>query len=146
MCTLKALIQRYVDELNRRNLAVLDELVAEDVILRSLLRTESADVVTGREAYREGILQRITAFPDYHVTILEMLAEGDQVMVYWRNQGTHQGTFRGVPPTGRLIEERAVSLYRIAHGQIVEVRGFGDWFDFLTQMGQLPARSAPEVA
>ena len=48
----KALIQRYVTELNHRNLAILDELVAADVVVRSLNRMEQtpADVLTGREA------------------------------------------------------------------------------------------------
>jgi predicted ester cyclase len=75
----KTLIQRYVAELNRRNLAILDELVAADVIIRSLNRAEQtpADVLRGREAYRAGILHRLAAFPDYQVTIVELLAEGN---------------------------------------------------------------------
>src|ERR671933_1674803 len=110
----KALIQRYVTELNHRNLAILDELVAADVVVRSLNRTEHspADVLRGREAYRAGILQRLAAFPDYRVTIVEMLAEGDQVMLYWTNQGTHLGTFRGIPATGTVVREAAISIYR----------------------------------
>ena len=136
----KAVIQRYVAELNQRHLAILDELVAPDVVVRSLNRTEQApaDVLTGREAYRVGILHRLAAFPDYQVTIVELLADGDQVMLYWTNQGTHLGLFRGVPATGRVIREAAISLYRIQQGRIVEVRGLSDPWDFWQQLGQLP--------
>src|SRR5919202_2465434 len=136
----KALIQCYVTELNYRNLAILDELVAADVVVRSLNRTEQtpAPVLRGREAYRAGILQRLAAFPDYRVTIVELLAQGDQVMLYWTNQGTHLGPFRGVPATGRVIQEAAISLYRIQQGWIVEVRGLSDPWDFWQQLGRLP--------
>jgi steroid delta-isomerase-like uncharacterized protein len=134
----KALIRQYVERLNLRDFAVLDELVADDVVIRSLNRTEqTADVLVGRDAYRAGILRRIEAFPDYRVTIVEMLAEADQVMLYWTNQGTHQGPFRGILPTGKLICEAAISIYRLRDGQIVEVRGLNDNFDFLTQIGVL---------
>ena len=137
----KAIVQRYVDELNQRNLAILDELVADEVRIGSLMRTEQGDAytVTGRAAYREGIVQRIAAFPDYRVTIIEMIAEADQVMLYWRNRGTHSGPFRGVPPTGKMIEEMAVSIYRIHDGKIVEVRGFDDPYDFWQQLEVSPA-------
>jgi len=136
----KALLRRYVDQLNQRNLAILDELVADDVRIRSLQRLEQteAHTLTGRGAYRAGIVQRITAFPDYHVTILEMIAEADQVMLYWRNRGTHSGVYRGIPPTGKVIEEMAISIYRISDGRIVEVRGFNDTYDFWHQLELLP--------
>ena len=73
----KAIIRRYVDELNERNMAVLDELVAQDVVLAPLVSGEGTEAETeaGREAYRAGIASRIAAFPDYHVTIHEMIAE-----------------------------------------------------------------------
>jgi steroid delta-isomerase-like uncharacterized protein len=136
----KALLRRYVEELNQRRYAILDELVAEDVRVRSLLRLEQSEehVLTGRAAYRAAIVRRIEAFPDYHVTIQELIAEADQVMLYWRNRGTHLGTFRGIPPSGKVIEEMAISIYRIMAGQIIEVRGFGDTYDFWHQVGRLP--------
>jgi predicted ester cyclase len=92
-------------------------------------------VLIGRDAYRDGILRRIAAFPDYHVTIVEILAEDDQVMIYWTNQGTHLGVFRGIPPTGNIIREAAISIYRVRNGMIAEVRGLSDNLDFLTQLG-----------
>jgi steroid delta-isomerase-like uncharacterized protein len=130
----KAVIRHYVEQLNERNFAILDELVAEDVVIGSLLREESQPV-TGRDRYRQGIVDRIRAFPDYRVTILEMIAEGDQVVVYWQNRGTHQGDFRGVPPTGKVITEVAISIYQLRNGQIVEVRGMSDRADTWQQLG-----------
>jgi steroid delta-isomerase-like uncharacterized protein len=136
----KAIIRHYIDELNRRNLAILDELVAEEVILGSLLRNETA--VSGRETMRQGILRRLAAFPDYHVTIKELIAEADQVVLYWANRGTHRGEFLGVPATGKVIEEVAVSIYRLAGGRIVEIRGIYDQVDTWQQLGLLPPTEA----
>ena len=67
--------------------------------------------------------------------MLEMLAEGDQVMVYWHSRGTHQGEFMGAPPTGRVIEGVAISIYRLREGQIAEVRGLWDRTDTWQQLG-----------
>ena len=72
---------------------------------------------------------------------MELLAEADQVMVYWTNQGTQTGPFRGVPAAGRVIREAAISIYRIQQGQIVEVRGLSDPWDFWQQLGMLPPRA-----
>jgi steroid delta-isomerase-like uncharacterized protein len=141
--TNKQLLHRYIDQLNQRNFAVLDELVAADVTLGSLLRSESDDIESGRELYRQGILDRLRAFPDYQVTVLEMIAEEDQVMVYWRYRGTFQAEFRGVPPTGKVVEEAAISIYRLREGQIVGVRGYWDRADTWQQFGLLPPDRPP---
>ena len=66
------------------------------------------------------------------------IAEANQVMLYWRNRGTHSGMYRGIPPTGKVIEELALSIYRFRGGRIVEVRGFNDNHDFWHQLGLLP--------
>ena len=143
----KALIRRYVDELNRRRFSVLDELVADEVSLGSLHRDPAPPPeVVSREAYRELIVGRINAFPDYHVTIREMIAEGDRVVVHWASRGTQRGEFMGVPPTGKLVTGSAVSIYRLAGGRITEVRGIWDRADAWQQLGLIPGDSDMEAA
>ena len=108
-------VQRYVDELNRRNLAVLDDLVADRVTMRSL---SDDDVVTvTRAEYRQDIENRIAAAPDYHVTMLDTLQEGDRVMLHWQRQFTNAAS--------TAQSEHLISIYRLAAGRIVEVAGFG---------------------
>ena len=57
--------------------------------------------------YLEGLKQvardLFRAFPDYHVTINDMVVEGNKVAVYWTGRGTHQGEWQGIAPTGRQI-------------------------------------------
>ena len=136
----RATIRRYVDELNNRNFAILDRVVAETVSRHSLLRTESqqAPEIVTRQEYAQGIRNRVEEFPDYTVTILDMLAEGDRVMLYWERQFTHREEFLGVSATGKTIVERAISIYRLREGRIIEVNALWDQADTWQQLGLIP--------
>ncbi len=118
----KGIVRRYIAELNQRHVAILDELVGVDF----------------REEVRRGYLRNVTAFPDYQVEILDMLAEGDQVVVEWTHRGIHRGVYDGLPPTGRTITGRAISIYRVRDGQIVEARGIWDQGEVWQQLGLIP--------
>jgi len=89
---------------------------------------------------------RINAFPDYRVTIREMIAEDDQVVVHWTSRGTQRGEFMGLAPTGRIITGSAVSIYRLTGGRITEVRGVWDRSDAWQQLGLIPGDSEIESA
>ena len=137
----KAIICRYVDELNRGNFDILKEVVADSVALYSLLRTDRQEEpeVVSRQEYEQSIRDKVSAFPDYFVTILDILAEDDRVMICWQRQFTHQAEYLGVPPTGRAMVERSISIYRLSNGRITEVRAFWDWADSWRQLGLIPA-------
>ena len=104
----EAIIRRYVDELNGRNLAILDEVVAPSVIF-------GPNETLSREEYRQLIVGRIERLPGYHVTIDKASANGDEVSIQWTYRGRDQGT-------GEEVVGKAASAYRIVHGRIVEVR------------------------
>ena len=53
-------------------------------------------------------------------TLHEVVAEGDTVVVYWTNTGTHSGPFMGIPPTGRTVKISGVDIYRIRDGKMAE--------------------------
>jgi len=137
--TNRDLISRYIADLNQRRLEILDEVVGQEVVMRSLVRAEPGGETISREEYKRQITDRIRACPDYQVTVHSMWAEGDQVVVHWTNQWTHRQERLGVPPTGKQIQEAAISIYRVADGRIVEVSGFWDRADLWQQLGLLPA-------
>jgi steroid delta-isomerase-like uncharacterized protein len=56
------------------------------------------------------------AFPDLHVTIEEMIAEGDKVVLLWTLTGTHSGSYRGIPATGNVVRWRVIDIYTVANG------------------------------
>src|SRR5205085_2563912 len=66
----------------------------------------------------QAIIRFRTAFPDGHVTIEEMVAEGDTVMARWTFRGTHQSGFQGGPPVGTPVMVPGLSIDRITDGKI----------------------------
>ena len=74
------------------------------------------------------------AFPDLHVTVEDLIAEGDRVAARLRFRGTHLGELDGIAPTGRRVDCTGIVISRIEEGKIAE-----DWanFDDLGMMQQL---------
>ena len=120
----KSIIRRYIEELNRRNESILEELVADEF----------------RETVRQGYLRNITAFPDYFVEIMEILAEGDQVAVEWSYRGVHRGAYESYPPTGKAISGKAISIYRLKDRKIIDARGIWDRGELWQQLGLIPGQ------
>ncbi len=131
----KAAIRRYIDEAwNKGNVNIIDEVMAPDYI-RYMNEP-------GKSLNREGQKQRILgfrkAFPDLHLAIEDMVAEGDKVSFRMFMRGTHQGTIMGIDPTGREITLSAIDIARFADGKIVEQWGQMDTLGLLQQLGAIP--------
>ena len=87
---------------------------------------------------KQGIPAFFTAFPDIHITIEDMVAEGDRVAVLMTSRGTHKGEYMGIPPTGNRIEMRNTCIIRIANGKFVEWWGTLDGLSMMQQLGVIP--------
>lgn len=112
----EAVVHRYIAEvLNGGNPNALDELVANDALMQR---------VTGF----------LAAFPDLAVTTHLVIAEEDTVAVHTTARATHQGTFQGMPATGRQWSASATGLYRVRGNRIVDF--WVNW-DLLTIMEQI---------
>ena len=74
------------------------------------------------------------AFPDYHMTIEDIVGEEDRVVARYRQTGTHQGELFGIPPTGKEVDFEEIALLKFADGMIIV-----SWFqtDLLKMMSQL---------
>ena len=125
----KALIRRGVEEgWNKQNLDIVDELAASDVVHHNLK-------TRGLEAFKQHIADGITAFPDVHMTIEDMIAEGDKVVVRYTFRGTQQGETQGIPPTGKHVTVPGIFICRCADGKIVEEWDIWDDLSLLEQLG-----------
>ena len=86
-----------------------------------------------------GQQERITAFraafPDLRFTLEDLVVEGDRVVFRATVRGTHQGTFRGVPPTGREGAFTVLDVVRVEGGAFAEHWGGPDLHDLLQQLG-----------
>jgi len=124
----KAIVRRYFEAVDKRNLAITDELIAPDYFHRGFQ-------VRSREEWKESVTMVLKAFPDYHEAIEDMMAEGDKVWVRYKGTGTNRGEYLGLAPTGKKVTYEAVCIYRIVNGKIVEMWSVSDMLDFFKQLG-----------
>jgi ketosteroid isomerase-like protein len=106
----KELVRRHFEEIfNRKNLEVCDELMAEVYVEHAAAPySDSAPGrVNGPEAMRQTADWLLDQFPDLHMTIEAIIAEGDTVAVRVVSEGTNLGPLNGVvPPTGKRFKAR----------------------------------------
>jgi steroid delta-isomerase-like uncharacterized protein len=143
----KAIIRRYTEACNKKDLNILEELVSPDYFHPTLQ-------LQGREEYKKFETMLWKAFPDLHETNDDIIAEEDKVCYRIKLTGTHTGELRGFPhpsgkkmtlaPTGKKFTITAVSIKRIVDGKIVESWALYDLLDFYKQLGVIEYREVPE--
>lgn len=93
----KALILRYYEDLwNRWDIGLADTLIAPALTFRGSLGV----TVHGLDGFKRYVAMVRTAFPDFHNTVEEMVAEGDTVVARLEYRGTHKGMLFGVSRQG----------------------------------------------
>jgi len=99
--------------------------------------------VRDREGLKAVLRSFLSGCPDLHITIDQLLAEGDTVAKRWTYHATHTGDLAGLPPTGKRITMSGLELFRLTGGRIVEC-----WlgYDNLSLMQQLGVIPTPELA
>jgi steroid delta-isomerase-like uncharacterized protein len=80
------------------------------------------------------------AFPDWRVEVSAMVTEGHTAAVRWEGTVTHEGEFRGIPPTGKRIRVSGINMYELADGRIVREWEQMDSIGMLQQLGAGGAR------
>ena len=78
------------------------------------------------ETFLDTFTEAREAFPDLSVAVEDVMAEGDQVAARVTMRGTHRGEFQGILPTGKRVEVKAIDMFRISDGKIVEHWGHSD--------------------
>ncbi len=131
----KAIVRRFYEEIDKGNIDILDELVAEDYA------DHNPPPFPGLAAGREGLKQSFRMFqkatPGHHY-IEEQIAEGDKVVTRLTSYGKHEGDLPGAPKTGNDMKMTSITIHRIAKGQLVEKWAEKDVMGFLQQIGVMP--------
>jgi predicted ester cyclase len=126
----KEVVRRYVAEVqDGHRHELIDELVAPDFV-NHLSQVGSVD----RETLKQGQGRWLAAFPDQRWTIHHMVAEGDLVATFKTCEGTHEGEWMGLAPTGRQMALAIFDLMRVRDGRIVEHWGTADMADLTRQL------------
>jgi len=129
----------YYDAWDRGNPDLVDQLFAPDFVDHLPL--------AGQQAGPEGIKQLIrgfhSAFPDFSLNVDLMIAESDRVATRYTFRGTQQGSFLGIPATGKPVELTGIGIVRIDAGKIKELWGYWDTASLVFQLGLITFPSPP---
>lgn len=128
------------DGFGRGELAVVDELVAPDLIEHQWGVPPGSSGPERIKLLIRGIRQ---AFPDLTCDIAHLVEDGDLVWGHFRTHSTHTGPFLGVAPTGKPVSINVIDICRFLDGKIVEHWGVPDRLAILEQIGAVPGAAAP---
>lgn len=128
----KLIIQKWLKEVNKDNYDQLfKELWAEDS--KQLMNTNPD---TLDYAHFNDLLQWMYGeLPVIEHEVHEIIAKGDRVIVYFSAKATHDVESFGVPATGKELEWKAISIYKISNGKIQTRWEVADILSLYEQLG-----------
>ena len=130
----KALVRKFADLIDTGDLETALTFFTRDYVDH----TPSIGLPPGIEGVRAFFTMQFSAFSGRRITSLDMIAEGDKVVVRMSGDFTHRGEFLGIPPTGRHISWSWIDIWRIADGKFAEHWVEADMMSLMQQLGALP--------
>jgi steroid delta-isomerase-like uncharacterized protein len=118
--------------------SVVDEVVAPTYVNHTFPAP-----APGAEGLKQVVNMFLTAFPDFSLTIHDIIGEGNRVATRGTWSGTHQGTFMNIPATGKQVSVNYMDIFRVENGKIVENWVQMDMLGLMQQLGLVPT---PEQA
>lgn len=138
----KKVAMRLLEEIfNQRRLDLLEEVIAPDHRTHALSVFPPAGK-SGPEGIREEYEAFYAAIPDVKAEVIDIIAEGDRVVVLDRFGGTHKGELVGRPGTGKRIEWMVYHQYRIVDDKITDDWVLVDALAIMQQAGAIPQLQA----
>jgi steroid delta-isomerase-like uncharacterized protein len=133
-----ATLRRFLEESDRRNLDAWREICTPDYQLHF-----AGEAPKSLEEHIQANRSMPEAFPDFRHTIEDIVAQGDKAVFRVTLHGTHQGTFMGIPATGKTIQYTAMGMARFKGGKIAEMWMEADFMGLFQQLGMELKSRAP---
>jgi steroid delta-isomerase-like uncharacterized protein len=127
----EAIVRKHMESENRHEFAITMATFAHP-------RYEivpTGDVYDGEAAVQRYFEETRTAFPDQRNELIALHHADDAVIAEFDLKGTHMGTFRGLPPTGRSFTCRMAALFLFEGDGLVCERVYFDSATILRQLG-----------
>jgi predicted ester cyclase len=116
----RRLVHRLVEMVNQRNFDSIDEVASGQIASEA----------------RRWVGPFLDSFPDFRMEVIDVIAEDDKVVGYFKCSGTHQGEWRGHAPTGRRFESiDEIYVFRVEDGKLASALAVVE--DNLTRLRQL---------
>lgn len=133
----KATLERFMEAMST-NAGIMSNTIDEFYAPDAVIHTPVLDI-TGPQAQKEVFARLLRAYPDLHIAIQDVIAEGDKVVVRDVVSGTHRGEYMGIPPTGKAVTYNEIFIMRFENGRIAEGWGVVDVFSQMRQLGAISA-------
>jgi len=124
----------WLDVINKREIDRINETSFDaEVVLVS-----SPENIVGIQAVKDFYQNYLTGFSDMTITYLDVFGQGNKIVKHWRFEGTHTGSFFGIPASGKMVNITGVTLVEMKDGKIAKEENFLDNLAFYQQLGILP--------
>ncbi len=135
-------IRRFFDGINTGNRGLVEEVVTPNYVVHF---TGNPQEVQNVEGLGQHLAALHSAFPDLQTIIEDMTVAENQIVVRDTWQGTHQGDFAGIPPSGKHVAFKGIDVFRVVDGKIMEHWSSRDDLDLMQQLGmtQPPVQTEP---
>ena len=135
----RAAIKRFVDAANAHDSKLLSEVV--DEVFDPEMRSGNPMPIeaSGSEGVKKVFALLHAAFPDLHIGVEDLIAEGDKVVTRERITGTHLGNYMGLSATGKRVAYNEITISRFENGRIVEAWAVVDVMSVMRQLGVIPS-------
>jgi steroid delta-isomerase-like uncharacterized protein len=123
---------------NTGTLELIDQLVAPEALIHDPAVPAQMRDLRGPDALKRIVTMYRAAFPDVRMTVDDVIASGDKVVLRWHSEGTHRGELAGLAPTGVHGSATGISIDRWQDGKIVEAWAEWDNMGLARQLGAAP--------
>ncbi|MFI6742602.1 ester cyclase [Nonomuraea sp. NPDC050451] len=135
----KETYHRFHEAVNSGDLEIISKAIDEYIHPDGRFHPAQQTDVTAVQAQKRIWAILLRAFPDIHVTVEDLLAEGDKIVARQTVTGTNSGEYRGMPPTGKSVTYNEIFIARFADGRITDIWGVVDVYSQLQQLGHIQA-------
>jgi steroid delta-isomerase-like uncharacterized protein len=123
---------------NEGRFELVDQLVASDAINHDPATPAQMRDLRGPEVLKRTAAMYRAAFPDLRITVDDVIAADDKVVLRWHSEGTHRGELAGLAPTGARGSVTGMSIDRWKDGKVVEAWAEWDNLGLARQLGAAP--------
>jgi len=122
----KKVVLDYVDAILRnRDFTNFSKFTTPDFYID---RSAVPDAIKGEEGLHTQMDMLYESFPDLELKVVDVVAEGDKVVVRFAAPGTHKASFAGIEPTGRTVTWKGLVMYHVVGDKIKEA--WANWDDY----------------
>jgi steroid delta-isomerase-like uncharacterized protein len=123
---------------NEGNIELIDQLVAPDAVNHDPATPAQMRELRGPEVFKATVSMYRAAFPDVRITVDDVIAADDKVVLRWHSEGTHRGELEGLAPTGARASVTGIGIDRWKDGKVVEAWTEWDNLGLARQLGAAP--------